>query len=301
LDLHARMASPCIAGEAGTVSVVIDYGALGGGVNVYCARGLSASSTGFDALRAVGIGIAGTVHDGGAFVCRLGGRPGPGEVIALPGNPGYTEQCVSTPPPNAFWSYWAAAPGGGWSYMTSGGGSHRVSLGGFEGWKFHLGGGKASAPGFAPVPAPAPPPPPPEPPAAPAAPPAAPAAPGADSAGTGGGGRANPSSGARTGGATQGDKSADQSTDSADPDAAGEGDDDGDGSASPSSTSSQGDASSSAATASTTPSTSSITGASGVGGRTPASAVWATVGGVTGVGVLAGAGIILARRRKNSR
>jgi hypothetical protein len=155
----------CTTADPDAVSVVIDHGALGGGVQTYCATGLSARSTGSDALRAVGLSTTGTVHDGPGFVCRIQGRPSAGETVPLPNDPSYTEQCVDTPPATAYWSYWHAPSGGPWSYSQSGFMSHRVVLGGFEGWSFATGSssGAANPPRVNPItePAPEPPPPPP--------------------------------------------------------------------------------------------------------------------------------------------
>lgn len=159
--LGAR-AGLCTTADQDAVSVVIDHGALGGGVQTYCATGLSARSTGIDALRAVWISTTGTVHDGPGFICRIQGRPSASEVVPLPNDPSYTEQCVDTPPATAYWSYWHAPSGGPWTYSQLGVMSHRVILGGFEGWSFATGSasGAASPPRVSPVTEPAPEPPP---------------------------------------------------------------------------------------------------------------------------------------------
>jgi hypothetical protein len=145
----------CTTAEPEGVTVVIDYGGLGGGVQATCALGLTKSSTGRAALTAIGASISGTAHDGDGFVCRLNGRPSASETLDLPSG-SYQEQCVQTPPLDAYWSYWSADDGGSWSYATSGVGQHRVKLGGFEGWSFNLGGSRASPPAFTPAKAPAP-------------------------------------------------------------------------------------------------------------------------------------------------
>lgn len=128
----------CATSDTSGVTLVIDYQQLGGGVATYCVSGLTASATGWDVLKAAGVSVAGTVHDGQSFVCRLNGRPGPGQTLPVTGDPDYVEKCVDTPPQSAYWSYWWARPGGQWTYSQVGSMSHRVVLGGFEGWSFAL-------------------------------------------------------------------------------------------------------------------------------------------------------------------
>lgn len=128
----------CTTADTTGVTLVIDYQQLGGGIATYCVTGLTAAQTGWDVLKAAGVTVAGTVHDGQSFACRLNGRPGPGQVIPITGEPGYTEKCVDTPPQSAYWSYWWARPGGQWTYSQVGAMSRRVVLGGFEGWSFAL-------------------------------------------------------------------------------------------------------------------------------------------------------------------
>ena len=63
---------------------------------------------GLQALDAAGFTLTGTQRQGLAFVCRINGRPAADEKLATDGNPDYTEQCVDTPPPDAYWAYWYA-------------------------------------------------------------------------------------------------------------------------------------------------------------------------------------------------
>ena len=149
----------CTTADPAAVTVVVDYQDLGGAVDVRCATNLPAGATGYQALQAAGFAAAGTARDGSAFVCRLNGRPAAGEVVPIPGNAGYTEQCQTTPPASAYWSYWYAPSGGSWAYSTQGVMSRRVQIGGFEGWSFahNAAAGSNPAPRFAPVTAPAPP------------------------------------------------------------------------------------------------------------------------------------------------
>ena len=149
----------CTSADQDAVTLVVDYQDLGGGTEIRCAAGLRRGATGYDALQAAGVSVAGTVHDGPGYVCRLNGRPSASLRLPIAGNDSYTEQCVNTPPTSAYWGYWWASPGGGWTYSSAGAMSHRVAIGGFEGWSFshNASGGSNPAPGVAPV-LPAPPP-----------------------------------------------------------------------------------------------------------------------------------------------
>lgn len=170
------------------VTVVVDHAALGGGVVVRCIGDFTGDGAG--ALSAAGLNPAPVARWGLAFICRINGRPGPGEPLAIAGNEGYTERCIDTPPASAFWSYWHAPNGGSWTFSQQGAMARTVISGGFEGWRFALNGSASNPtpPAYTPsrtIEAPAPPPGPP-----PAAPPSA----GGGAAG-GAGGNAGGSSG----------------------------------------------------------------------------------------------------------
>jgi len=149
----------CTTADQNAVTVAIDYQQLGGGTATYCVTGVSAATTGMQALQDTGLAV--TMSSAG-FVCRINGKPGATQALPVTGDAGYTEQCAGTPPTAAYWTYWYAKPGGGWTYSSQGAGSHRVNLGGFEGWSFSLNHTMATAPapGVNPVtpaaPAPAP-------------------------------------------------------------------------------------------------------------------------------------------------
>lgn len=72
-----------------------------------------------DVLRAAGVGLEGTTAAGLAFVCRVDGRPGPDELVPLPGGASRTEPCVRTPPSTAYWSLWTGRDDS-WTYATRG-------------------------------------------------------------------------------------------------------------------------------------------------------------------------------------
>ncbi|MER7169415.1 hypothetical protein ABT336_25570 [Micromonospora sp. NPDC000207] len=122
---QAAQAAPC-TGTTG-VTVVVDYGPLGGGVQVGCHVGDPA--TGLAALQGAGFTVTGTARWGLAFVCRINGQP-----------TSATEPCVNTPPATAYWSYWhAAGSGSPWTYSTSGASSYNPAPGTVEGWRFGTG------------------------------------------------------------------------------------------------------------------------------------------------------------------
>ena len=167
----AAEAAAC-SGSSG-VTVVVDFGSLGGGVQTGCAGGDPGS--GLAALSAVGHGYTFVPRQFG-LVCQIDARPNP----------------CNGAPTTAYWSYWHATRGGSWSYATAGAGGYNPQPGTVEGWAFGAGG----RPGIAPPAAPAPSPPPPKPTTRPAPrpsaqPPPAPAPP-SGSAAAGGEARGGP-------------------------------------------------------------------------------------------------------------
>lgn len=121
---RAAHAAACSPGTG--VTVVVDYGPLGGGVVVGCRLG--DPPTGLSALQGAGFTATGTQRWGLAFVCRINGKP----TVA-------TDPCVNTPPVSAYWSYWHAAPGGTWTYSTTGASGYNPAPGTVEGWRFGSG------------------------------------------------------------------------------------------------------------------------------------------------------------------
>lgn len=128
------------------VTLVVDHQELGGGVVVKCVEDVPVGTSGLGLLRLAGFTSEGTVHDGSSFVCRVGGRPGPNETIPLSSDPGYREQCINTPPDDAFWGYWHATNGGSWTFSSYGAGSREVVPGGYEGLSFSLNNSSRSNP-----------------------------------------------------------------------------------------------------------------------------------------------------------
>ena len=121
---RAAHAAACSPGAG--VTVVVDFGSLGGGVVTGCKLG--DPPTGLAALTGAGFTVAGTQRWGLAFVCRINGQP-----------TAATEPCVNTPPASAYWSYWHATPGGAWTYSTLGASSYNPAQGTVEGWRFGSG------------------------------------------------------------------------------------------------------------------------------------------------------------------
>lgn len=118
---QAAAASGACTGADG-VTVVVDYGPLGGGVAVGCAPGDPA--TGEAALWGAGFEVEGTRRMP-SFLCRIDGQPGPGADL-----------CVVPPPPTAYWSYWVADRGGAWCYADVGMHGRDPVPGTVEGWVF---------------------------------------------------------------------------------------------------------------------------------------------------------------------
>ncbi|MFA7266418.1 MAG: hypothetical protein WC054_08910, partial [Candidatus Nanopelagicales bacterium] len=103
------------------VTVIVDATPLGGSLSVRCASGRQ--SSGLAALRAAGFSWT-PVSSQPAMVCRIDGRPGPGD-----------ESCVSTPPAKAYWGYYRANRGADWRYSSVGAAAAPIQ-GGVEGWVF---------------------------------------------------------------------------------------------------------------------------------------------------------------------
>ncbi|MET8757879.1 hypothetical protein [Lentzea sp. NPDC004782] len=141
---------PASAADCDGVTVVVDFGSLGGGVQQGCAPGGPAS--GVAALTAAGFGYTYASRQPG-FVCRIDGKPGAD-----------ADKCVNTPPASAYWSYWHASAGGSWVYSNQGAATYVPARGSVEGWAFGAGAQPGTAPPTA-APAPAPQPPAPQPPA----------------------------------------------------------------------------------------------------------------------------------------
>jgi hypothetical protein len=109
------------------VWVVVDFSALGGGVTTRCAPGQPRH--GLDALERAGFGYTFVAGQPG-MVCTIDARPDP----------------CNGAPADAYWSYWHAPQGGGWSYSSSGAGFRQPPRGTVDGWVFGDGSSPPSAP-----------------------------------------------------------------------------------------------------------------------------------------------------------
>jgi hypothetical protein len=121
--LAVATASPASAAAcAGTtgVTVVVDFGSLGGGVKTMCAPGDPTS--GLTALTGAGYTYAFAPRFPG-FVCQINVKPNP----------------CNGGPATAYWSYWHAPRHGAWTYSTSGAGSYNPKPNTVEGWAFGAG------------------------------------------------------------------------------------------------------------------------------------------------------------------
>jgi hypothetical protein len=103
--------------SASGVSVVVDFGGLGGGVQSACDPG--SGETAWKQLEDTGFALT-TVQRQPGFVCRVKGLPGE-----------ETEACVDTPPEDAYWAlFWSDGKSGAWQYSSVGAASLKVPEGG---------------------------------------------------------------------------------------------------------------------------------------------------------------------------
>ncbi len=147
----AAAAGRCAPGEG--VTVVVDFGGLGGGTQVACVQdGAGQPST--VVVERAGFELDGVRSDPG-FICAINRRPDP------------NSSCARTPPADAFWGlFWSNGSSARWSFSTVGAGSLDVPEGGSIGWRWQNGGARdepgappttgTSSPEPAPEPAPEP-------------------------------------------------------------------------------------------------------------------------------------------------
>jgi hypothetical protein len=105
------------------VIVVVDFTAWGGNIERGCDATLT---TGYDALYAAGFTTADDAQDGPSFICRIDDEPPPSE-----------DACITTPPADAYWSYWHADAGADtWSYSQVGAMDYHPPAGSVDAWTF---------------------------------------------------------------------------------------------------------------------------------------------------------------------
>jgi len=102
------------------VTVVVDFGSLGGGVVTRCAPGDPTS--GLTALSGAGFTYAFVPRLPG-FVCQINVKPNP----------------CNGAPSTAYWSYWHAPRKGTWTYSSTGAGSYNPAQNTVEGWALGAG------------------------------------------------------------------------------------------------------------------------------------------------------------------
>ena len=116
----APPATAAVCSGTSGVTVVVNFGSLGGGVQTMCAPGDPAS--GLAALTGAGFTYSFVPRMPG-FVCQINVKPNP----------------CNGAPSTAYWSYWHASRGGAWTYSTTGAGGFNPAPGKVEGWSFGAG------------------------------------------------------------------------------------------------------------------------------------------------------------------
>lgn len=131
----AAQAAPGYCDPGTGVTVIVDFAALGGGVQVGCDPS-GAGKDAKDVIPAAGFPLA--YAAGQPFVCRVAGKPTAAQ-----------ESCARIPPEDAYWGlFWSE--GGGWTYSAVGVAGLAVDEGGFIGLRWQNGGSRDN-PGVAPV------------------------------------------------------------------------------------------------------------------------------------------------------
>lgn len=117
----AAIAVPALPAQAAAcptatgVTVVVDFGSLGGGAGQGCVSG-GGGDRASSLFPAAGFPLT-YVASGGGFVCRVSGKPA-------------DDPCQNTPPADRYWALWWSDGSGSWSYSSRGVGSLRVPDGG---------------------------------------------------------------------------------------------------------------------------------------------------------------------------
>jgi hypothetical protein len=120
----AAAAGSSCTGRTG-VSVVVDFGPLGGGTQQVCVPS-GAGSNAAEVTSDGGFTVTFT-NDGQPFVCRINGEPA-------------QEDCNDTPPGNAYWGLFWSDGTSGWTYSTRGATALEADDGWSIGWRFQDGG-----------------------------------------------------------------------------------------------------------------------------------------------------------------
>lgn len=132
----AGPAAAASCGGAEGVTVVVDFGALGGGVQAGCDP--SADGRAAQSFSDAGFNLSWATKDAG-FVCRVNGKPA-------------SDPCTDAAPSDAYWSlWWADGKGGSWVYSSRGTGNLRAPEGGYVAFSWHQGNGLAQPPAVNPT------------------------------------------------------------------------------------------------------------------------------------------------------
>ena len=125
VGLDTAQAAGACSGRSG-VTVVVDFGALGGGTDVACvADGGGRSASGV--TQSSGHPITWVSNQ--PFACRISGLPGEKD-----------EDCHDTPPNNAYWGLFWSDGTSGWHYSNQGSTTLTVKDGWSVGWRWQDGG-----------------------------------------------------------------------------------------------------------------------------------------------------------------
>jgi hypothetical protein len=122
----AAAADRCTGGS--DVTVVVDFGSLGGGTPVVCVEGGGGRT-------------AMSLMDDAKFELDQVRTGTPGFVCAIDRKPDPDTSCQRTPPNTAFWGlWWSDGSSARWIWSTSGAGGLTIPAGGSVGWRWQNGG-----------------------------------------------------------------------------------------------------------------------------------------------------------------
>jgi hypothetical protein len=110
------------------VTVVVDFGPLGGGTRIACDAD-GAGETAKTVMEHAGFSLDWVRTDPG-FVCAIESRPDP------------DSSCQRVPPADAYWALFWSDGRSGWKYSSAGAGSLKLQDGGSVGWRFQDGGAR---------------------------------------------------------------------------------------------------------------------------------------------------------------
>ena len=141
IGLPAAPATAVGCSSAHGVTVVVDFGEQGGGVQAACVADGGGDSAA-QLFTAAGFALTYVQRQPG-FVCRVSGKPA-------------DDPCVNTPRADAYWGlFWSDGTSGSWSYATTSAANQHVPDGGYAGFSWQ-GSDTRRAPGYQPAAHPSP-------------------------------------------------------------------------------------------------------------------------------------------------